>query len=83
MIFGDEIKCKMFGLGKSRTKLGVFLDQIGKSQEWLIKNSGVNKNTITQLCNNKDYVPSGNTKFKILTALRKIDPNIEPYDFWN
>lgn len=73
----------MFGLGKRRTKLGKWMDQRGITQEWLKKESGLNKNTISDLTNDLQRLPSQRTMKKILQALRKVDPNIKADDFWN
>jgi len=73
----------MFGLGKPRTKLGKWLDKKGVSQAWLMKKTGLNKNTIGDLTSNKDRSPTYKTMKKIITALREIDPNIKSDDFWD
>lgn len=70
------------GLGKPRTKLGKWLDVRGIKQEWLIKQSGLGRNTITWACGDPDYVPSGSTMRKILEALRKVDPAVTASTFW-
>ena len=73
----------MFGIGKRRTKLGRWLDRRGISQEWLKSESGLNKNTISDLTNNPERLPSQRTMMKILKALRKVDPNVRSDDFWS
>ena len=42
----------MWGLGKKRTKLGKFLDKHNIEQEWLVRKSGLGRNTIGELANN-------------------------------
>ncbi|MFD2615714.1 helix-turn-helix domain-containing protein [Paenibacillus gansuensis] len=73
----------MFGLGKPRTKLGEWLDKRGIKQEWLAKQGKVSKTTITSLCNDDDYIPSGTTMQKIIKALREVDPSVKADKFWD
>ncbi|MCQ6275312.1 helix-turn-helix transcriptional regulator [Bacillus sp. V3B] len=73
----------MFGIGKTRTKLGKWLDKRGISQSWLREKTGLNKNTIGDLTSDKDRSPNQRTMKKILKALREIDPNIKSDDFWD
>jgi len=72
----------MFGIGKMRTPFGKWLDKKGILQEWIVKETKLNKFTISKLANKMDHMPSGRTMKKILLALRKIDPNIKQDDFW-
>lgn len=69
------------GLGKNRSRLGKWIDHRGIKQQWLIENTGLNKNTISKLVN-EDKPPKGETMKKVLDTLRKIDPNINANDFW-
>ncbi len=73
----------MFGLGKKRTKLGKWLDKRGVTQSWLMKKSGLNKNTVGDLTGDPDRSPNQKTMKKILKALREIDPNVKSDDFWD
>lgn len=73
----------MTGLGKPRTKLGEWLDSKGIKQEWLIKKSGVGKNTITMLCNDEEYEPKLSTMQKVIRALKDIDPKVNGSKFWD
>jgi predicted transcriptional regulator len=73
----------VFGLGKKRTKLGKWLDRRGISQSWLMKKTGLNKNTIGDLTGNGDRSPNQRTMKKILQALREVDPNVKSDDFWS
>lgn len=72
-----------FGLGKSRTKLGKWLDRRGISQSWLKEKTGLNKNTVGDLVNDSERSPNQSTMKKILNALREIDPNVKSDDFWD
>jgi hypothetical protein len=81
MVAGGDLKM-LPGLGKSRTKLGSWIDKRGIKQEWLVAKTSIGRNTITWACGDKDYVPNGRTMQKILNALRTVDPNIKADDFW-
>lgn len=72
----------MSKLGKERSKLGEFLDKNGLSQEWLIRESGLGRNTISDLASKKERSPTTRTMKKILNVLRQIDPKIQAEDFW-
>lgn len=71
------------GLGKKRSKLGEWLDQQGKSQEWLTRESGLGRNTISYLCAANNRLPSANTMKKIMIVIRSVDPDAQAVDFWN
>ena len=73
----------LFGLNKPRSKLGKWIDRRGIKQEWLIKESGVNKRTVSQCCNDADYVPNGKTMQKIIKALREVDTSVKASHFWD
>jgi putative transcriptional regulator len=77
-----EVIVFMLPWSKTRTRLGKWIDGKGKSEKWLTENSGVNKNTVTALCNDVDYRPQGATRSKIINALRQVDPNVSAPDFW-
>ncbi|MGG1638249.1 transcriptional regulator [Paenibacillus sp. NRS-1760] len=69
-------------LGRERTKLGAWLDRKGISQAQLHKWSGVSRPTITNLCGNADYKPTGLVKRTIIGALQRNDYEKEEHDFW-
>ncbi|WP_169091506.1 transcriptional regulator [Paenibacillus sp. PL91] len=73
----------MFGIGKNRTNFGKWLDKKGIPQEWVVKETKLNKFTISKLANNSEHIPHGRTMKKILQALRKIEPTIKQDDFWS
>ncbi|MFE7084093.1 helix-turn-helix domain-containing protein [Priestia megaterium] len=73
----------MWSKGKKRSKLGRFLDKEGYSQTELSKITKINKNTISKICNDSNYVPSGTTIKKIMKALRKLDSKLKPDDFFD
>jgi hypothetical protein len=71
------------GLGKKRTAFGKWLDRRGIKQEWVVKETGLNKATVSELASNPDRSPTRKTMQKILKAVRKIDPNVRAEDFWD
>ncbi|MCM3186800.1 helix-turn-helix domain-containing protein [Priestia megaterium] len=73
----------MWSKGKKRSKLGRFLDKEGYSQTKLSEITKINKNTISKICNDSNYVPSGTTIKKIMKALRKLDSKLKPDDFFD
>jgi transcriptional regulator with XRE-family HTH domain len=74
---------KLWGLGKSRSKLGRWMDKKGLDQKDLAKESKVSKNTVTRACNDKEYIPRQDVMKKLLKAIRKVDPNAKMSDFWD
>jgi hypothetical protein len=58
------------------------MDRKKVSQEWLSNETGISRNTISELCGNIDYVPRGTTRTKIIAALRKVDPSVSAAAFW-
>lgn len=73
----------LFGLGKKRSKLGKFLDKHNLDQEWLVRKSGLGRNTIGDLANGSKRSPTTRTIQKILKALREVDPNVRADDFFD
>lgn len=74
----------MFGLGKSRSKLGAYLDRKNLSQEWLVKASGLSRNAVSRLCSG-DQDPDKlqvASKSKVISALRKHGHDVQAGDFW-
>jgi hypothetical protein len=73
----------MFGLGKPRTEFGYFIDRIGKDQKWLEEITGLHRNTVGRLCNDKDYSPYMDTRVTVIRALRREGYNKTMDDFWD
>jgi transcriptional regulator with XRE-family HTH domain len=73
----------MFWERKKRSKLGRYLDKEGFSQEELVKVSKVSRNTISRICSDPDYTPTGGTIKKIMAAIKKLDPNAKVDDFFD
>lgn len=78
----DMEMIKMLGIFKLVSPVGLFIKRHKITQEELAKLSGVNRNTINKVCTMKSYNPRKDNKTKIIKALRKFDPNISQYDFW-
>jgi transcriptional regulator with XRE-family HTH domain len=74
---------RMFGLGKKRTPIGKWIDRNQWSQEKLREKSRVSRDTISRMCNDKNYIPGPTVKKKILDTIRKVEPNIKSSDFWD
>lgn len=70
------------GIGKNRTKLGIFLDRNNISQSWFEAATKLNKNTITRLCGDDQYVPRDETVQKVISTLRKRGFDVIASDFW-
>lgn len=70
-------------LGKPRTKLGKFLDLRGISQEWLVRQTKVSRNTISKLSSDESYSPTLATVKKVMAAIREVDPTARPEDFFD
>lgn len=74
----------MFGLGKPRSKFGKFLDSNDITQQDLVKESDVNKATISRLCQGDAFQPSMKNGAKIIRALKKMTQKDVSYDdFWS
>ncbi|KYG33439.1 helix-turn-helix domain-containing protein [Priestia endophytica] len=73
----------MFG-GKPRSKFGRFLDKHKISQQDLVRESKVNKTTISRLCQGDAFNPSIKNATKIKSALKRMtNKNIDYDDFWS
>ena len=70
-----------FGLGKSRTKFGRWLDKEEITQIKIEELSGLSRRTISRLCNDKEYRPKYETVMKIRKALRKLGRDV-PDDYF-
>lgn len=72
----------MFGLGKKRSKFGMFLDENGIEQERVREVSKLGKDTLTRVCSTDTY-PNGKTMKALLDAVRKLTgKNVGQDDFW-
>ncbi|HHX9918397.1 TPA: helix-turn-helix domain-containing protein [Bacillus cereus] len=66
-----------------RTPLGRFLDKHRIEQEWLVRKSGLGRNTVGDLANNPNRSPTRKTMQKILKVLREFDSRVKADDFWD
>jgi transcriptional regulator with XRE-family HTH domain len=73
----------VWGWKKPRSKFGRWLDQQGIEQIEFSKKAKVSRNTISTLCNDKEYIPSPRVMKKILDIIRKTDPGARPDDFFD
>jgi predicted transcriptional regulator len=73
----------MFGFFKQRSSLGRFLDKHRITQEEFARMSGVNRNTISKVCNQSASKPNMKNADKIIKAARNIDPNKNFDDFFS
>ncbi|MCR8860631.1 transcriptional regulator [Bacillus pseudomycoides] len=73
----------MKGNKRNRTKLGKWLDHNGIEQQELEQETGVSRNTISRLCNNKSHTPSLPVIQKIFRAIKKVDRSAKITDFWD
>lgn len=72
----------MYGLGKKRTRLGMFLDKNNITQGWIVEHAKLNRNTLTQICKDDQYEPRAETVQKIISTLRKHGYDVRAHDFW-
>ena len=71
----------LFGLGKSRTKFGRWLDRKEITQLEIEQRSGLSRGTISKLCNDKSYSPKFETVNRIKKALKELGESV-PDDFF-
>ncbi|MED1954611.1 helix-turn-helix transcriptional regulator [Brevibacillus centrosporus] len=71
-----------WGLGKERSRLGRWLDQRGITQQWLSRETELNRATISRIASDDEYTPNLRTVQKIIKALKKVDPRVSQDDFW-
>ncbi|MEK4031029.1 helix-turn-helix transcriptional regulator [Pseudobacillus sp. FSL P4-0506] len=72
-----------FGLGKSRTKFGKWIDRKEISQIDLEVKAKLSRRTISRLCNDNAYTPKYETVTKIKKALQKIGKGLPPDDYFD
>lgn len=70
-----------FGLGKSRTKFGRWLDREGITQIEIERRSKLGRATISRLCNDEDYRPKFETVQKVRKALSQLGKDV-PDDYF-
>lgn len=67
---------------KPRSEFGKFLDSIGKNQEWVKSISGLDKDTISRMCN-PGANPQIEKRLKLISALNKQGYKVGMSDFWD
>ncbi|MEC2074485.1 helix-turn-helix domain-containing protein [Metabacillus fastidiosus] len=72
----------VWGFRKPRSKFGRWLDRQGMEQEEFSKSSKVSRNTVSKLCNDKNYIPSPKVMKKIMDTVRKFDKSKTMNDFF-
>ena len=73
----------MFGLGKKRTKFGIWLDKQGLTQLELEKSAKLGRATISKLCNDDSYRPKFSTVIKIKKAINQLGKISPPDDYFH
>lgn len=72
-------------LFKSRSKYGEFVDKhLGfGGQEKIREVTGLNRDTVSKACNDKEYKPKGGVLKLLLSAIRKLtEKDVNKNDFW-
>lgn len=73
----------MFGLGKTRTPFGKWIDKKRILQIEVEDETGLSQPTVTQLCNSLDYDPGPRTRKKVLEFIRKRgEEGVTQEDLW-
>ncbi|WP_082595394.1 helix-turn-helix domain-containing protein [Paenibacillus sp. Soil750] len=67
---------------KERSRLGKWIDRKNLTQEWLMKETGLNRSSISDLCDGTVNRPRSSTRSKIIKALQKVDSSVSASDFW-
>lgn len=67
---------------KERSRLGKWIDRKGITQEWLVQETGLNRSSISDLCDGTVESPRSSTRTKIINALQKVEPSVSAADFW-
>ena len=72
----------MFGLNKSRSKFGKFLDRNGIMQKEVAKKAKLSEMSLTRMCNDKDYTPKISTWVKVQRALKSMGYDVDRDKFF-
>lgn len=73
----------VFGLGKTRSKFGKWVDKTGLTQNEIAKSAKVGRQTVSNICSDKNYVPKISTWAKIEKGLKSIGHNVKHEDFFD
>lgn len=70
-------------IGKPRSKFGKFLDANRITQDEIVKESGVNKDTVSRACSAKGEPIRGISQKRLVDAARKLSKKpVYEDDFW-
>ena len=72
-----------FGLGKSRSKFGEWIDRNGIKQEDIRKITKLGNGTLTSMCNDEEYVPRISTWVKVQRALKSMGYEVDRDRFFD
>ncbi|MDT3765803.1 MULTISPECIES: helix-turn-helix domain-containing protein [Priestia] len=69
-------------MAKKRSKIGKWLDQKGLKQEWLVIETKLSRNTISDICAGR-RTPTTPTLKRVMQAVRKVDRKARVDDFFD
>lgn len=69
--------------GPPLSKFGKWMKRRGISQVEMSELSGVPRGTIGNLARDETKRPTRLTLRKLWRAIKEIDPNVDPWDFWD
>lgn len=71
------------GLGKRRSPFGAFLDKHRIKQEDVVQITGLNRDTVSDVCANPEYRPRKSTITLLLMAAKQLTgKEVNKRDFW-
>lgn len=70
-------------MSRKRSKFGRWLDKNGISQSEVSRKSGLTQQTVNGLATGETKRPTRLTERKLRKALKEIDPNVSPSDYWD
>jgi predicted transcriptional regulator len=73
----------MFGLGKTRSKFGEWIDDKGLTQNEIANKSKVGRSTISNMCSDPKHSPRYETWVKVEKTLKNLGYNVKRNDFWS
>lgn len=75
----------MYRLGKKRSKFGAYIDEHGITQDVLCKATGLNKKTLSRICNEDSASLRAITRQALVEAVRELTGNkrVKETDFWD
>ncbi|MDP5276314.1 transcriptional regulator [Chengkuizengella axinellae] len=68
--------------GRKRTRLGKWLDKKKITQIQFSKEANIHRHTMSNLCNDDDFMPQQKTRDKVIKHAKKIDPKVREKDLW-